>query len=374
MLEIIFDPKSYLFWLIIIALIAGAIAIISRPFSTYIKFVYPNAKFEAIGNPFVTEIELSRIIENKNLDNFKEALNSLKDYNVTGDSTDNIQNSLDNHLLLSVEMMKKDSSKKMTNFFNTYLEKLDIYLIKNTLKIIFEKKTLNNKIIDKAIFPETKKFLHKIIESDKENLPYIFKDYEFNEEIINTISAEKIDFIKLDIVFDKYVINKLKQIKVPYKCENAKQRFVNTIIDLINIKNILRAKQIGYSEESCLNLFLDEGQEIAFWKFKEIAGVEYVPQVISALEGTSYFDALKDAIEDYNKEKSVQVLENALDGLYLKLVKNISIKNYVTIGPTIRFIVSKEYEIRNLKVIVKGLGEGLSSDIIKRVLVKEAAT
>jgi len=136
----------------------------------------------------------------------------------------------------------------------------------------------------------------------------------------------------------------------------------------------LRAKQIGYSEELCLNLFLSEGQEIAFWKFKELAGVEFVPQVISVLEGTSYFDVLKDAIEEYNKEKSVQVLENALDNLYLKLVKNISLKNYVTIGPTIRFLVSKEYEIKNLKAIVKGIGEGISSEIINRILIKEAAT
>ena len=112
--------------------------------------------------------------------------------------------------------------------------------------------------------------------------------------------------------------------------------------------------------------------EIAPWKFNEMAELEQPPQVISALEGTSYFDVLKDSIEQYNKEGSVQVLENALDRYFLKLAKDISIKNYLNLGPTLRFLVSKEFEIKNLKVIAKGIGENFSSDFIKGSLIMEA--
>ena len=69
----------------------------------------------------------------------------------------------------------------------------------------------------------------------------------------------------------------------------------------------------------------------------------------------------------------MQVLENALDSLFLKLVTNISIQNYVSIGPTIRFIVSKEFEIRNLKIIAKGIGENLPTEMIKSYLTWEAS-
>ena len=74
MLESLFDPNSYPFWIIIIAIIAGAIAIISRPFSTYIQFVYPNAKFEAMGNPFIGEKELDSVTESKDVTSFKETI------------------------------------------------------------------------------------------------------------------------------------------------------------------------------------------------------------------------------------------------------------------------------------------------------------
>jgi V/A-type H+-transporting ATPase subunit C len=143
--------------------------------------------------------------------------------------------------------------------------------------------------------------------------------------------------------------------------------------DILNIKHILRAKQLGYDETLCKKLFIGDGQEIPSWKYDEMSEVDAVSQVIATLEGTSYYDVLKDSIEQYNKEESVQILENALDRLFLKQVRDISMQYYISMGPTIRFLVSKEFEIRNLKIVAKGIDERLSPDIIKRFLVKEAA-
>ena len=373
MFEMILDPNSIFFWILIIAVIAGAVAVISRPFSTYVKFVYPNAKFEAMGNPYVEDKGLSSIIDSRNLVDFKESLNTSKDYNVAGETTNEVQESLDKVFLETVEMMKKDSSKKMNEFYNTHLEKIDIYLVKNVLKNKLLEKTIDETIISRAILPSTKELLQKIIDAEKEDLQSVLKTYGFSDEVVDSISDKDTDFLPLDSSIDKYVINRFKTVKVPYKCEQAKQRFVKTMIDIRNIKNVLRAKQLGYDEQSCMKLFLDDGREIASWKYKEIAEVDSVSQVISSLEGTSYYNELKDSIEDYNKEQSVQVLENALDRIFLKQIKDISTQNYVTIGPTIRFLVSKELEIKNLKIIAKGVDEHLPSEMIKGFLIKEAA-
>ena len=373
MLDVLLDPNNIFIWIILILIIIGAIAVISRPFSTYIKFVYPNAKFEAIGNPYISEKELNRIIESKDLNGFKEILNSLKDYNLEGKDVYFIQKSLDDHFLKTIDMMQKDSSKKMNNFFSKYLEKLDFYLIKNTIKIKLFGRTIDTNLINQGFLPHTKKLLNEIVEADIDGLKKILKDNGFEDELIDTISGEEIDIISIDLAFDKHIFKKLDEVKVPYKCDNAKKQFVSTLIDLTNIKNILRAKQIGYDAESCKKLFVGDGHEIASWKFKELAESDTVSQVIARLEGTSYFNPLKDSIEDYNKENSVQILENSLDSHFLNLIKNISIQNYATIGPTIRFLVSKEFEIKNLKAIVKGISEGLSIEVIKKVLIKEVS-
>jgi V/A-type H+-transporting ATPase subunit C len=370
--EFIFDPYNYPFWVFIAAIIIGVIGGISRPFSTYVAFAYPNAKYEAMGNPFITDIELSRIVEISNLTGFKDALNASKDYDLSGESTYEVQQSLDDILIQTIEMMKKEGSKKMNDFFDTYIEKLDIYLIKNTIKNKLEDKKIDENIIEKATLPKTKTLLEKLSESEKQKIPNILKEYGFEKNLIDVVSEETVDFLKLDIIVDKHIIDKFRQVKVPYKCEKAKQKFVGTLVDIITIKNILRAKQLKYDAESCKKLYIGEGQNIASWKFKEMTELDSVSHIISSLEGMSYYDSLKNAIEDYNKENSVQVLENALDTHILKLMEDISTQNYVTIGPTIRFIVSKEFEIENLKIVAKGVSEGLSSDIIKPLLTKEA--
>lgn len=373
-MEVIFDPNNYPFWILIIATIAGAIAIISRPFSSYVKFVYPNAKFEAIGNPFVTNREIDRISDIKNISDFKDALNTSKDYNISGEIIFDIQRSLDDNYIQTIDMMRKDSSKKMKGFYDTYIEKLDVYLIKNAIKNKLDGKKIEEKVIDQTVISSTKSLLLKIIEAEKENLPEILKDYGFKKEVFEIFSDEKIDYITLDTAIDKHIIEKIKQIKVPYKCDKPKQRLVNNMIDIINIKNILRAKQLGYDQESINKLLMGEGQELAPWKLKEISEADSVPQVISGMEGTSYYEPLQNAIEDYTNSGSIQFFENALDSHSLKLIRDISTQNYSSIGPTLRFIVSKEFEIKNLKIIVKAIGEGLSTEFIKPLLVLEASS
>lgn len=372
MLETIFDPNNYLFWILVLGVLTAIIFFIFRSFSVYFKFVYPNAKFEAMGNPFLTEKEISRIVSSKDITNFKELLNTSRNYNVTGDTTYELQRSLDHHFIQTIEMMRKDSSKKMNKFYDMYLEKLDSYLIKNVLKKRLNDGKIDEKIVDESIKQTTKKLLFQLLDSKKENIPLILKNHGFTKEVIDAVSAEKIDILALDIAMDKNIINRFRQIKVPRKCEKAKRKFVNYIVDTANIKNILRAKHLGYDKDSCSKLFLGDGQEIADWKFKEMCGADSVSEVISTLDGTSYYHPLKDALENYNKEKSVQILENALDVQFLKLVRDVSVENYITIGPTLRFIASKEFEIKNLKIIAKGVGEGFSSDLIQKFVVMES--
>jgi len=369
--EILLDPNNYPFWILIIIVLAGAVAVISRPFSTYIKFVYPNAKFEAMGNPYITENGLNSLADSKDLSDFTDAVNASKNYQIEGETTQSIQESLDSSFLQIIEMMKKDSSKKMVDFYDTYLEKMDMYLIKNEIKKKILALSSDELILKKAILPGTKEFLQKIQGAEKEKLPDILKSYGFSQKVQQSILEDTPGFLTLDSAIDKYVFFKLREISVPYKCKQGLQKFVKTFIDIRNIKNVLRAKQLGYNKESCMDLFIGEGQEIALWKYQELSEVDSVSQVISSLEGTSYYNVLKNSIEMYNKENSVQFLENALDGFTLKLVKDISTENYVTIGPTLRFITSAEFEINNLKIITKGVGEHLPSDIIKTNLITE---
>jgi V/A-type H+-transporting ATPase subunit C len=366
----LFGPSSALFWILIFSLTGVTVGFASRPFLTYAKFAYPNALFEAIGNPYITDKELNTIIDSKDINSFKETVNASKNYDLEGEDVQTIQNALDDNFIKTIEMMRKASSKKMKTFYDMYLEKIDMYLIKNVLKKIILR-TGRDVEVDTAILPSTKELLSNLKNASTETIPDLLVSYGFEKEIIEYLSEAHPDIMLLDVLIDRFIINKFTESQIPYRCEEAKESFIKRSIDIMNLKNLLRAKQLKYDVPTSKALFLGEGSEIAAWKFSELAEVDHVSQVISSIEGTSYFNILKDTIEVYTKEESVQVLENALDRLFLKLVKDISLQHVLNLGPTIRFLISKEFEIQNLKVIVKGIGEQLSSDFLKNLVITE---
>jgi V/A-type H+-transporting ATPase subunit C len=375
LLENILNPYDAPFWVLVASILVVVIGLIFRPFITHIRFTYPNALFEAIGNPYLEDKQLGNIVESKDLNTFKETLNSSKNYNIEGDDTYTVQKSLDENFFQTVKMMRKNSPKQMNDFYNVYLEKYDTYLVKNVLKRKLENKetSIDETYIDQAILPGTKDLLQKLTNSEKTDIPNMLKEYGFEKEIIELFSEENVDFLTLDAAFDKHVINSLKQVTVPHKCDQVKQQFMKILTDVLNIKNMLRAKHLGYDKESCKKIFLGEGREISTWKFNEMTEAENVLDVISNLEGFSHHNALKNSVEQYNKEDSVQSLENALDGYFIKIAADISVQNILNIGPTLRFLISKEFEIKNLKIIAKGVDENLSSDITKSYLIKEVS-
>ena len=117
MLENILNPYDIPFWVLVASILIVVLGLIFRPFITHIKFAYPNALFEAIGNPYLEDKQLGNIVESKDLNSFKETLNASKNYNIEGDDTYSLQKSLDENYFQTIHMMRKNSPKQMNNFY-----------------------------------------------------------------------------------------------------------------------------------------------------------------------------------------------------------------------------------------------------------------
>jgi V/A-type H+-transporting ATPase subunit C len=370
--EEVLNPSSPLFWLTILIILGVVSTFIARSFKTYVKFIYPNAKFEAIGNPFIQEKELTPLVDAPSLEAFKDRLNILRDYQVDGQTATAIQHSLDQNFLRTLTMMQKDSTKKLRAFYDLYSQKIDFYLVKNEIKSILQGNK-KNQSVQTTLVPQTKQLLEKLQTASKESLPQLLTALGFKDELILEISKDSPDLLTVDALFDKQYIDTFTELRVPHKCEQAHHDFIKNMIDMVTIKHLLRAKQLVLPPDRCKTFYLGEGKQIARWHFEQLADASDVPETITALEGTSYFSLLSTKLEQYKKEKSVQVFETSVESAFLARIKEISHQNYLTMGPSLRFLVSKEFEIKNLKVIVKGIAENISTEIIKNNLVKEVA-
>jgi len=372
MLEFLFDPNSPFVWIIIISILAGAIAVISRPFSSYIQFVYPNAKYEAMGNPYVQKGILEKLIESETLEQFIDQVNMDKDYNLEGKQGFEIQQNLDEHLLSMIQQMKKDNGKKMQEFFTIYIERKNNSQLKEILRNIQQKIPIDDeKLLLMTKSPKIKQFIRNIKDASEESIPDVLLSFGFDKNIIRLVESDDTAPMQIDVAIDSYYLKKMESVKVPYKCKEAKHEYIARLTDILSIQHLIRAKHMNYHEKLCNLLFIGDGYEILSWKFFELCKTETVKEIIESLDGTSYYTSLKQASDKNDVTKSVQTLITTLDEQILSFLRNISQQYYVSIGPTLRFLMNREAEITNLKIISKGISEHIPSEHIAPLLIME---
>jgi len=352
---------NYLMWPAIMTILGVTAGIMMWKMAPYLRFAYPTAKVQAIGNPFIVEKELNQLMESKSIESFKNSLNSLKDFNVEGKTAAEIQQSLDEHFVRSMKMIQNDGPKKLREFYHTYLRLIDSMAVKTALKL----KVLNKEIENiPTIFSETETLVKIIQSAPQEDLPAVLKEKGFGNDVVKAV--EEKNLLELDIAIDRKYLKEMRGIRVPRETKAVINEFLSRLIDVKNMKNLFRAKHLDYDKEECKKLFILEGREIPEWKFDEMASAANINDAVSSLEGTFYYSFIKNEFD-----KDIQSIENALDKALLKVSEDLAIKNFPLFGPLLRFIISKEYEIRNLKVIVKGIEEKVGVERMKPLLVLE---
>jgi len=354
------DKEMDLIVYLAIVFSAIAVAVMVQRSLPYVKFAYPTAKAEAVGNPFLSEKVLNQLLESRNITSFKNTVNSYKDFFIEGERIEEIHTSLDEYMIQSVESLKKESPKGLEEFYDRFIEFLDSHSLKS-----FVKSKITGVEID--IQPFSKTFARWIDQMKKLEKKEILEFLVEKEIIANTsVSGEPLE---IDVQIDRYVLKRMHESKVPKVAESTKKEFVEILTDIINIRNVLMAKINNLDVEKCKKLFLGEGREIPRWKFDEMCTSKDVEDMISRLQGTTYYELMRQGYEDSKKYGNTELIEISLDKILLRTVKDLSNKNFPFFGPLLKFIVFRYYEIRNLKVISKGVYERLSKDRIKPLLV-----
>ena len=395
------DPGNFYFWIIttgiavaILGLLKGKIQMLF----TITSFAYSNAKFNAMGNDYVEKRELEALIEARSFNDAVSILNTkkypLKDVRTHEDA----ETLLDEYNIKSLEDILQDIPEGLHPLVKTYLKKYEVNIIKRLLKSRLQKitggatgasgatgmqgsvqpisdlgKLAENKDL-KPVGELTSEIIQQMLDAERaDEIVELFAKTPFGKELREVIHDYDGNFQKIENILDKYVFNELRKVdsKVSSTLAVPTRFFVSHLLDISNIKLLLRAKRKGYSPETCKNMLYPAGISIPHWKLEQMCETSDVTEIIAELEGTKYYAVLKDKVQDYEKKKNVSQFEIALDKFLLHLIVEISIQHTITAGPTIRYMVSREFETRNLKTILHGLSEGLGYKRIMPLVITE---
>jgi vacuolar-type H+-ATPase subunit C/Vma6 len=227
----------------------------------------------------------------------------------------------------------------------------------------------------KPIGDISQEVINQMLDAERaDEIAEIFSKTPFGKELRDAIHEYDGNFQKIENILDKYVFSELRNVddKVSGTLAVPTRFFVNHLLDISNIKMLLRAKRKRFDVETCKGMLYPPGLSLPTWKLEQMCEVSDVTELIAELEGTKYYAILKDKVPDYEKSGNVSQFEIAMDRYFLHLVIEVAIQHTITAGPTIRYMISREYETRNLKTVLHGLDEGLDyKRIIPLVITEE---
>jgi V/A-type H+/Na+-transporting ATPase subunit C len=368
--------EAFIALLFLVLAVVAVIVVVAtiKPVLDMFPYTYPNARVRARNGRLFGEKEISEIVESQNVEEFKNYLRGTPDYAKYIDMYP-LEKALDSQLAETYDLIARITPDNSKEIFRFLLKKWDIKNIKSII-IAKEAGLSQAETLDMIVpFGMLTDKLDSLIEAD--NVTEVVNALEGTEypkilEDAIPIYKETGLLLPLEDAMDKYILKNLLRASATPEDDNTSllHNYIGTMVDVANIKIIIRAKADNLKFEDIESYMISDGYQVREWKLKELMEAEDVEGVISGLDGTDYAPLLSEAMADFNATNSMASFENSLDSYVVQTAKTISLKNQFGIGPMIGFLSRKEIEIKNLKIIARGKREGgMSPSMIKEMLI-----
>ncbi len=144
-------------------------------------------------------------------------------------------------------------------------------------------------------------------------------------------------------------------------------RVFGIMMDMINLQIILRAV-IGEMGSEAAGYTISGGYMISEAVAKDLIALK-LTDIPDRLDNAEYRSMVEEIISNYDKSKSLAVVEETIDRYKLRLVKEILSPRVLSPLVAAWYLVIKEIEVRNLRLILKAAFDSISLEEIKDYLV-----
>jgi V/A-type H+-transporting ATPase subunit C len=362
--------------LIFIVIVVKVLAPKAKIIGNAMRFAYPNARVRAIGVPYVLAGNMHPLLESKNVSEVISRIADSYKLDVTGEDPDALERALNLALFKTYKSTITRVPKCIKPFLESYLMKFEAEQLKVAIKGKTAKLSpddIKKKMISVGnVAPE---LIGELAEADSiDRIVQILSDTAYGKALSNTIlDYEKTkSVLPLELALDACVFQGLSESvsKIPASIVAPVSKFVDTYVDVTNIKAVMRAKKEGLEPEM-IQKYLLSGGTLSAWMLTQAAESRDVAEIVAVLEKTEYAQLLKKAMSEYEKNGSIYSFEAIFDRHLLHMVFGFSRKNIFDVGPIMRFIIGKDYEVRNIRAVFYGIGERLSLEKMEDIVICE---
>ena len=325
-----------------------------------IQFAQVVPRLRVLETRLLDKAKLDRMIDSNSADDAIKVLQETEYANVMS----SVKRAEDYENMLSAELKRvyhelydMSPSKALVDIMSI---KYDYHNIKVLLKGMFLNKDFSNMLISVGKF-DLNKLKASIENNDYSELSNTMKLAV--EETINEFNIKK-DSQLIDIILDKYMFEELKDIAKKVN-DNFINKYIKALIDLTNVKTLLRVKKQNKGREFLLSVVIHGGSID-----KEVL-VSLLTDTIENIPGklgyTDYAEILKAGVEDYSVSNSAGLLEKLIDNYIMNMMKDAKMIPF-GVEPILAYIYAKETEIKVIRIIMVGKLNNITSEVIRERL------
>lgn len=286
---------------------------------------------------------------------------------------DLLELALNKNLSHSFKKLIRISSYELAVVVKEYIKRNDIEDIKTILRGKFtnmDEKMITNSIISAGtLSPE---FLTSLLKKDS------IEDILKNNSIVDfpLLKAglkdlnEKNTLVTIENAMDKYYYNHLMEFSRTLPKQGTLFRnFLLKEVEILNILTLLRLKRVKFDKKIIMDFIISTGDEKKDAKIKSLADVDDLDELSKALEKTAFKDVIQKGMEEFKEKDSLITLETELHKYLLNKSTLLQHQHPLSIDVILGYMLAKDIEIKNLRILIKGKQLGLADDFIERQLV-----
>jgi V/A-type H+-transporting ATPase subunit C len=143
------------------------------------------------------------------------------------------------------------------------------------------------------------------------------------------------------------------------------QDFVRTEIDTVNLGTILKLKAEGIHGADVMEYIIPGGKQINKQLGTQIANADTIASAAADIAQLDFHEEIKAALE----EGSLRGIVIGMKRYQMRLAKRFSHLHPLSVIPILDFMIHKEIEVSNIRIIARGMASGIDRETIKGLLV-----
>ena len=168
-----------------------------------------------------------------------------------------------------------------------------------------------------------------------------------------------------DLVSRMYYTELLQSVPPSTEANKLMRQFIRREIDDINLKTLLRVwtAKAAFARE----IFLEGGEELTVEDLHEMVGLDKA-SLLRRLADYSFYDEIAPDLEKL-EETGIGALMRKVQKAHLMEASRYAHLHPLSILPILDFIIRKDREVQNIRIIARGKESGLSTEVVRDLLV-----